>query len=424
MDRNVRLLGVGAGVRTLGMALFGPYLALFFHYDLGLSYVEVALVLVGLGITPIPISVLGGLLADRWGRRRIFLSTLTGEAVCVGLLGYAMLRVSLPMALAVAFAASIVSTLGGPALSAYVADLSAGADRRKGFTWYRVGNNAGFSAGVALGGFLVPYLGFGRTTLLSAVILLVGVSFLSLVLRPSAYDLALKARAAQERAGAAPGASAAPLPGRSARRPSIPQSLRTVAHDRVFLGFCLAAALAELTIGQWNNTLVLFADGPMRIPFQWLGVGLALNGAVVVFGQQLTTHATLGRRMTTIMIGGLALYVVAFLAFGIAALFVLLPVVVWLVGVVVLTLGENLTSIPFSTLPSNMAPKEELGFYNGGFSSILTIGGLLSTFLGGLALQEIANPLLLWALLVAPSLPAVLLLRRSARTMRPELDRS
>ena len=431
MDRNVRILGIGAGVRTLGMALFGPFLALFLHYDLAIGYVEIGVVLVTLGALPIPASFLGGLLTDRWGRRRIFLTTLAIEAGLVFVMGLLMIHRSLVGVLSVGFASSINAALGGPALSAYVADLAVGSERTKGFTWYRVGSNAGFAAGSATGGFLIPLLGFGHTTLVSSAILFAGVTFLVATLASSPYDLDFARSSTPGRpapppasgtASGGPTSSPSPAPATRLPRPGIVTSLRTVARDGGFLLFCVAGALAQVTIGQWNNTFQLFVIGPMHLSYTILGIGLSLNGLIVVLGQTATTQRVLGRRLSSIFAAGLALYVVAFLSLGLSALLQALPVVVFFAAVAVLTLGENLTAITMSTLPSNLAPPQEIGAYNGGFNAILTIGGLLGTFVGTLALASVPDPLLLWVVLVAPSLPAAWLLRHAAHRISKTAD--
>ena len=48
----------------------------------------------------------------------------------------------------------------GAAFPAYIADWESGSERTRGFTWYHISFNAGFAAGVALGGILV-----GRTSM-------------------------------------------------------------------------------------------------------------------------------------------------------------------------------------------------------------------------------------------------------------------
>lgn len=437
MERNIRLLGIGTGIRSLGLALFGPFLALFLYNVLHVPFVEIGIILAIGAAIPVGTTILGGLLTDRFGRRRLFLLTLTGEALFTLLLAYGMSQLSLLIGVAAAYGAGVVSSLGGPALSAYVADHAEGSARTKGFTFWRVGTNAGFAAGVSLGGFLLPYLGFVEVTLLSCGILLTGVAFLATMLHPSPYDLRLaEARArrtdapppgglAENVAGSEGGSQSHPgPPPRSSRRPPMRESLKVVSRDRPFLVFCLAAGLATISLNQWGSGLNLFANTRMGISYTYLGLALALNGVIVVAGQTATTNAVLGRRLTGIGIAGIALYVVSYLAFGVATLLAFFPLGVFFVGTAVLTMGENLVSIPGSTLPSNLAPEGERGFYNGGYSAMTTAGAIGASLLGGAALQYIQNPVLLWIFLSAPCLPAMLLLRASARNMPARADRA
>jgi len=76
------------------------------------------------------------------------------------------------------------------------------------------------------------------------------------------------------------------------------------------------------------------------------------------------------------------------------------------VVVFVLTIGENLGSIPSTTLPSNLAPAAEIGSYNGAFFAIVGLGWLLAPVLGGAVLAASSSPLVVWGVLVAPALPA------------------
>jgi MFS family permease len=94
------------------------------------------------------------------------------------------------------------------------------------------------------------------------------------------------------------------------------------------------------------------------------------------------------------------------------------------VAVVVLTIGENLLTIPQATLPSNVAPREEIGSYNGVFATVGGVGFIFSVLLGGVTLSLTTDPLLIWVLLVAPSVPAVLLLRHARGRLAIEVDRA
>jgi MFS family permease len=414
VDRNLRLLGVGAAIRTFGNALYFPFLALFLYTVLHVGYLELGVLILGVGLVQLPFSVVGGLLTDRIGRRRLILLGLIAETIATLGLGYAFAIQSLPVAILAAASGGAVASLSGPAASAYIADFAEGAERTRGFTWFRIGFNAGFSAGVTLGGVLVTLFGFVSAVELAALVIGTGTVFLAFSLQPSPYDRALMARVSpaptsREVTPAQPG-------------PSVRQSLSVLARDKVALEVALALALGMLVYGQWAVTFPLYVHNILGVSYSLLGVGLALNGLVVVFGQTITTESMIGHRHTTIAIAAVALYALAFLGLGLAGLWLFFPTVVFFLAVFVLTIGENLSAIPTTTLPSNLAPTLEVGSYNGAFQTISGLGFLLAVLFGGVVLASTTNPLLIWVYLTLPGVPAVVLLRHAARRMRPGAD--
>jgi MFS family permease len=415
VDRNLRLLGVGVAIRMLGNALYNPFLALFLVNVLHVGYLEVGEIIAGIGVALLPFNFLGGLVTDRLGRRRLLLLGLFAEAAATGGLAYAFWLHSLTGAILAALAGGVITTTAGPAASAYIADFAEGSERTRGFTFYRIGFNAGYSAGVTLGGLLIASVGFAGAVGVATIVVTVGATFLALTLQPSPRDRELVV-------GRRPLPGAEPPPG--PKPPTMGESFRRLFRDRIALELLLAFLLAALVIGQWAVTFPLYVHNVLGIPYTLLGVGLALNGLVVVFGQTVTTESVLGRRHTTIAVMGLALYVVAFLGLGAAGLFAVFPTAVFFVAVVVLTVGENLITIPAATLPSNLAPEGEIGSYNGAFGMVGGAGFLVSVLVGGFVLSTTANPLLIWVLLLAPAVPAVVLFRHAATRLPLAKDRA
>ncbi len=413
MERDLRILALGMAIRTFGAAIYSPFLALFLYSILHVGYFDIGAILLGVGLFQLPFGLIGGLWSDRGGRRRLIVLSLVAEAVFTAVLAYSFSIESLALAIAAAAVGGAVLSATGAAFSAYIADWSLGSQRTLGFTWYRVSFNAGFAAGVALGGTLVAFVGFAGAVAMAAVIIAGAAGFVAGFLRPSPYDRALRAGTAPVPAGAAP------FPPRSLRA-----SLGLLAQDRTALwvaaGFCLVA----VTSAQWSVTFSLFVHNKLGVSYAILGIGLALNGLVVVVGQAPTTRGVLGMRHTTIAILGGAFYVAGFLLLGASARWELLPTAAFFVAVVVLTFGENLLSIPTSTLPSNLAPPAEIGAYNGGFSAVQNAASLAAIFLGGVVLSAVADPLYEWLLLVAPAVPGVLLLRWVSRRIPLTVDRA
>jgi len=398
----------------LGNALYNPFLALFLVNVLRLGYFEVGVIIAGVGVVLLPFNWLGGLATDRLGRRRLILLGLIGEVAATAGLAYAFALHSLLGAILAATLGGVVTTTAGPAFSAYIADFAEGAERTRGFTWYRIGFNAGYSAGVTVGGLLISSIGFAGAVGVAAVIVAGGTAFLAATLEPSPRD-----RELQGGGGGMRRPTASTTPGRSLR-----ESFAILGRDRVALEVLLAFGLVVLVVGQWAVTFPLYVHNVLGISYALLGIGLALNGLVVVFGQTFTTESVIGRRHTTIAIAGIGLYVLAFLALGTAGVLGLVPVVVFFAAVVVLTFGENLITIPQATLPSNLAPREEVGSYNGAFAMVGGAGFIVAVLLGGVVLATTSNPLLIWVYLVAPVVPAVILLRDAASRLPLSIDRA
>lgn len=398
MDRNIRFLGFGAGVRALGVSMVYPFISLYLKNRAGIGYAEIGVLLVVVGIVPLVVSPFGGMITDRLGRRRVFLASLAAEAVSVLLIALSMRSDSLA-GIIVFGAASYVAggALAGPSLAAYVADIAVGSERTLGYTWQRIGFNAGFTAGTALGGFLIGYAGFSEVGILSAAILGFSTGFLAFSLTPSPYDLRLSRTAT--------------LAGEATEKlKSVRESVAILARDRRFLIFSVAMLLASLVYAQWSVTFPLFINTVLGLPYWVIGVALSLNGAIVIFGQTPTTRLMLGRRHTTSAVLALLLMVAAFLMLGGLSSLGVGTVLASLVFVVLLTVGENLGAIPSMTLPSNLAPESERGSYNGAFGTISGIGNVFAPLVGGLVLAASTNPLLVWGALAIPVVPAVILL--------------
>lgn len=420
MNRNLRLLGIGVGIRMLGNAMYFPFLALFLYNVLDVGYVEIGIIIAGVGLIQLPFNYLGGLIADRIPRKRLILFGLASEVAATAGLAFGFGIRSLGVAIAAAAVGGTLTTIAAPASSAYIADFAAGSERTRGFTFYRIGFNAGYSAGVTLGGFLVGFIGFAGAVAIAALVIAAGALFLAVVLDPSPRDVG---SSPSPLAGAGTLRSAA---GRSTAMPqrSVRESFGLLARDRVALELLLAVACTALVVGQWAVIFPLYVHNVLGISYSLLGAGLALNGLVVVFGQNATTERVIGMRHTSIAILGTAFYIVAFLALGLAGLWGGVVTIVFFASVVVLTIGENLVTIPQATLPSNLAPEGEVGSYNGAFNLVGAVGFILSVVIGGVVLMATTNPLLIWLILLVPAVPAIALFRHARTRLRPEVDRA
>jgi len=398
LNKNVRLLGLGAGVRLFGAAMVYPYLSLYFKNVTQIGYAEIGVLILLVSLFPLAVSPFGGMIADRVGRRRVFLLSLGGEAASVLLIAVSMGYNSIPGVLTGGALAGVAGSIAGPAISAYVADLAPQlSERTLAYTWVRIGFNAGFTVGVALGGSLIGFLGFPDTGLFATGILATATIFLFATLDPSPYDIAR-----------AHGTAAAEYSALSRPR-SFMDSFRVLGRDRSFLILCLGGLFTSLVYGHWSTTFPLFSNTILLVPYGILALALALNGAIVVFGQNPMTRLMRGRMHTFSAVVAIVVMGVSFLALGGISLVSGGAIVATFTFVVILTIGENFGAIPSMTLPSNVAPATEIGSYNGVFNLLGGIGSSLSPLIGGFVLSAVTNPLLVWVILAVPCIPAALI---------------
>jgi MFS family permease len=401
VDRDLRLLSIGVAVRTLGSALYAPFLVLSLYELFGIGYLEIGILVVLLGLAQLPFVLLGGTAADRFGRSRLILAGLPSEAGFTAILAVAFALHDLDLVVLDAFVAGMLGAFTGPAFSAYIADLAVGSVRTQAFSWYRIAFNAGFSAGVTLGGLLLAAFGFTVAVAVAAIVIGTVALLLAVALGSSPYDLRL-------REGAVALRTPATSPPHAAR--GGPGTLTRLLRDRTAMELAVAFALASFVASQWSVIFPLFVHNVLGVGYALLGIGLALNGLVVVLGQSATTSWSIGRRHTSLAAVGLVLYCAAFLVLGVVGTLGWYVGAIFLVAVVVLTFGENLLAIPATTLPSNLAPADAIGGYNGAFQLFGQLGFLASTLAGGVVLAAALAPWLLWVVLALPAVPALLLL--------------
>jgi MFS transporter, DHA1 family, tetracycline resistance protein len=151
----VTILAVGLGIRYFGISFYNPFILVYLHSILGVPLTLAGLDVAAVNVAVLPAPILGGGLADRFGRRRLVLLSLAGEAGGPVFLSAAMRDALLLGMLLALFAILASGVVGSPASSAYVADSAEPTERAKSFAWLRVGQNSGFTAGIAAGGVLL-----------------------------------------------------------------------------------------------------------------------------------------------------------------------------------------------------------------------------------------------------------------------------
>jgi MFS family permease len=139
-----------SGLVVNRMATFvAPLLAVYLVRDRGLTPAEAGRIVAVYGLGMIVAGPLGGLLADRIGRRPTLIAGLATSALAVGAIA---LLSAPPVVAALAFLASAGGEIYRPAVNAAVADLVPPPDRARAWGLVYWGVNLGMSVGLLLGG--------------------------------------------------------------------------------------------------------------------------------------------------------------------------------------------------------------------------------------------------------------------------------
>jgi MFS family permease len=346
LPREVWILYCGTFVNRLGTFVL-PFITLYLT-SRGYSVPQAGLGLAGYGLGAIGAQAVGGLLADRIGRR---------NTIVVSMLGGATLTLSLvwveglwPIVLVVMLL-GFFGELYRPASSALVADLVAPEARVAAFSVYRMMINIGFACGLALGGILAGesyhllFIGDAITSGLFACIALVALP----------HGTRTSKRDERHRVSAG----------------------RSIAADKGFL-LVLGAVFVTAAIYMQNATTFALHVTDLGYSTRVYGFLLAMNGVLVVLFELPISAWTQHRRRTHMIALGAVLVGLGFaeLAFVKAVPGLLMMVVIW-------TLGEIIESPATSAFVADRAPSHARGRYQGAlgmmYASAAVVGPLVGT---------------------------------------------
>lgn len=331
-------------------------------------------------------TMIGGSLADRWGRKPTFLTALYGSAIMMVVLGFA----TSPVAVAVSVVLlGLLAEGSRPAMSALMIDIVPEKDRVRAFSLNYWVINLGFAFSATVAGFLVG-VDVRLLFILDAASTIAAATWLAVkIVEPVRHRPAVAAYAARS------------------------EGLGTVLRDRVFLAFTGVNLLTALIFMQHLSTLpmTMVRDG---LPPATYGTVIALNGVLIVVGQlflaRLLKHLppTRALALSNVVIGvGFGLT-----AFADTPLLYAMTVLIW-------TVGEMFHAPSNSATVAGLSPAHLRGRYQGVFSLSWSAAGFLAPLLGATVLQY-GGKLTLWlgCLVLALVVAAIHLSARPSRERR------
>lgn len=334
-------------------------------------------------------TLLGGVLADRWGRKATYLAGTSTAAVLMVGLGLAR-----PVWLIAVLAAAVglAHSLPGPATVAAIVDVLPEADRSRAFNLQFWAFNMGSAIAAALAGVIAEF------SFLALFLIDAGMTAVTAVLVWRLVPETLRrghpatgpADAATAEAAAGPEAGVKRwLPvNRSRRSLTAAHSaerggLGVVLRDRVFLTFVgLTFVLALLTV-QGQSILQLAMEGDGLRPSAY-GLVVSLGGAMIVVGQLFVPRLIGARRHAVVLAAAFAL-----LAVGYSTVFLADRLWVYVAAAAVWTVGQMLAAPPNASIIAELAPTALRGRYQGVFFLVFPAAGFVAPSVGGWSLQHL-----------------------------------
>lgn len=350
----------------VGGTLLFPFFALYIteRFDVGMARAGVLLGLSSLfGLVG---SMLGGALTDRFGRRRLILFGLVFSAFSS--LGFGLVS-DLSLLYPVIAVVGLLSSVAHPAHNAMVADLLPEEKRQEGFGILRVVGNLAWIIGPSIGGFVAARSFFALFVIDAVVSCVVAAIVFRLIpeTRPSHLE--------------------------AAHGQSLVETFRgyaAVSRDRAFMAFLAASILMLIVYQQMYNSLSVYLRDSHGINPRGYGLLLTSSAVTVVLLQFWVSRRIKIRPPFLMMVAGALFYMVGFGMFGVVATYPL-----FLLAIIIVTVGEMIVVPTSQALAAHFAPEEMRGRYMAAFGLSWTIPATLGPGAAGYILDHF-DPNLLW----------------------------
>lgn len=341
--RAFKVLIASALIENIAFGLIIPYLTIYMVETLKIQETLAGVVLAAYTVSGIPAVIIGGMLADKIGRRFVLLISLSLMSITLMSYFFASSFVTL---LIIVLADSFVGSLYMPAANAMLADVIKPDDRPKAYSTLRIAWNTGMFIGPAIGVFIVAAYSIRELFLFGAAIL-ASAFVMNVWFIPETR------------------------PESAANQDVTFGKVIAVAKNKPFLLIVSMTGVLWLFMSQWMSVLQLYATKDLHLEKTVPGLLFAIN-AVMIVGLQLwvTSRAVKFRRSIVLLTGQLIA------ALGFSLIFFTNDLYSLIACIVIITIGELLYMSIISAIIADMSPEAERGVYMGfaGLVQSLAIG--------------------------------------------------
>ena len=361
--RTFKVLVASALIENIAFGLIIPYLTLYMILDLGISEILTGTVLMTYTIAGMPAMIIGGMLADRFGRRPVLLTSLGLMAVTMLMYFFAYDFTTLVI---LAFVDSFVGSMYMPAANAMIADLIPSSERPRAFSTMRIAWNTGIVIGPVLGWIIVAAASikilfvFGSAILASAFVL-------NFILIRETKPADAKPEDVTFR------------------------KVLEVGRDRPFLLLCALTGILWFCFSQWMSVLPVYATNELGLESYEYGLMFAVSSGLVVLTQLSITRIMVKFTRSKVLLAGHLM-----VALGFALIYLAFDFWTLLECVIVITFGEILYMSILSTIIADMAPPAKRGSYMGFSGFVQTLGSGIGFLMGMTLLAVMPEASLIW----------------------------
>ena len=355
-----KVLVLATFIDRFGSFLLFPFFALYVtaHFNVGMTEVGFLFAIFSAG--NIIGGIIGGALADKYGRRAMLLVGLISSGVSSIFMG---LVYDLNLFYILSAFMGLMGNFGGPARQAMVADLLPKEKQAEGFGILRVAVNLSAAFGPIFGGFIATqsYLLLFIADAVSSLITGVIVFFVIPETKPEKKEGETEETVVKTVIG-----------------------YKEVLKDWRYMLFLSVSAITVIVYMQINATLSVFLRDVHGFPTMYFGFLLSMNAVmVVIFQFWITRKMSKYSPMKVIAIGTL-FYLVGFGMYG----FVSEPYL-FFIAMAIITIGEMIEMPTGQTAAASFAPKDKRGRYMAVFGFHWAIPNLFAILLAALVMEHI-----------------------------------
>ncbi len=356
-------------IDSLGSTLLFPFFALYITQKFGVGMTQAGILLGMSSLFGLIGSILGGALADRFGRRKLILFGLIFSGLSSLLFGLAW---DIRMMYGLVVIVGLLSRIAAPAQDAMMADILPESKRQEGFGITRVAYNYAWIFGTALGG-LIAARSFMALFVLDAV--------LSLIVAAVLFRFLPETKPVQR--------------AETRQEESLLKTVkgyRVVLRDLGYIVFTLAGMLVLVVYQQQYSSLAVYLKDVHNISPRMYGIMLSVAGLEVVLFQIWISRQTRKYPPFLMMVLGSLFFMAGFAMIGFVQ-----QAGFFLVAVITITIGEMVMFPTNKALAVNFSPEDMRGRYMAIYDLGWTIPSTLGPAAAGLILDNF-NPNLLWVL--------------------------